>query len=517
MNPCRLLCSFVSLLLLAGAGVALAPTGPASGSGRPAPPPLGQAEAVRCARQLELAAKLISQNYFQEVAEEKLLGAAVLALCKAAGTAPPAELAKEPENWFAGRDAVQEITQLRKALGKPPALKNDVAVGLAGMLALLDPYSVLLDPEGLLAETVQMQVETGLSFEERDDPEKPWIVRGVASGSPADEVGLKPGDALLAVDGLEPSSRLNATAFAQRLAFPADGARRLTVRAPEAEPRAVTLKLGKLALAPESFPLFGMRRIDADTWDYWLDPRKKIAYFRFGSLVSGINHVLAAELEQLRREGLSAVILDLRDCPGGVLDGSAALAEVFLEEGKQIATVRYGNPSTPTTVLQQELRRAPLHFRTSRPALVPPEVKVAVLIGPDTRGGGELLAAALQDHRRAAVVGERTLGKGTVQPVMQDYGLPDFRLSTGLIFRPNGKSYHRLPGSRDDEPWGVRPDDGCEVRTPAIVARQIRRWRHDLERRPLESRDVSPLDNPDNDPVLAAALRALQTAKKPAL
>src|SRR5262245_38059392 len=103
--------ALVPLLLACAAWAAPPGSSPAVG-------PLPHHEAEVCAQRLALAARLIARNYYQNVSEAKLLGAAALALCRAAGAAPPAALLRDPDGWLDGDDAVKELAALRLALGR---------------------------------------------------------------------------------------------------------------------------------------------------------------------------------------------------------------------------------------------------------------------------------------------------------------------------------------------------------------------------------------------------------------
>src|SRR5947208_12826424 len=86
------------------------------------------------------------------------------------------------------------------------------------------------------------------------------------------------------------------------------------------------------------------------------------------------------------------------------------------------------------------------------------DLPMVVLVNGETSGGGELIAAALQDHDRAVVAGQRTVGKGSYQiSLARDYGFP-FKLTKGTFVRPSGKNFQRYPDSQPDDYWGVRPD-----------------------------------------------------------
>jgi carboxyl-terminal processing protease len=147
-------------------------------------------------------------------------------------------------------------------------------------------------------------------------------------------------------------------------------------------------------------------------------------------------------------------------------------------------------------------------FRQNNHTAVP----MVVLIGPETSGGGELIAAALQDHNRAVVAGQRSRGKASIQrsPNLGLGGHHALRLTVGYFYRPNGKNLHRHPDSKPSDPWGVSPDPDLEVRLSTQLRQQIRDWRLLQDLRPVGSRTALPLDDPESDPVLLAAREYLE-------
>ena len=180
------------------------------------------------------------------------------------------------------------------------------------------------------------------------------------------------------------------------------------------------------------------------------------------------------------------IVLDLRRNPGGYLDESLTLTDLFLEPGKRIVSTRGRNP-----------RRGPGEHEdaayTRRPASIG-DKSLVVLVDRFTASAGEILAGALQDHDRALVVGERTFGKGVVQsivPLPEDWQL---QLTTGEWYTPLGRSLHRardavgrpLPEDSTAFPvftteggrelkggGGVFPDLEIEDDTLLVVERQL--------------------------------------------
>ena len=89
---------------------------------------------------------------------------------------------------------------------------------------------------------------------------------------------------------------------------------------------------------------------------------------------------------------------------------------------------------------------------------------IAVLINRNSASASEILAAALQDHHRAVVIGERSFGKGSVQNIIDlENKSSALKLTTASYWRPSGKNIHRFPDSKETDEWGVKPDAGYEV------------------------------------------------------
>jgi carboxyl-terminal processing protease len=239
-------------------------------------------------------------------------------------------------------------------------------------------------------------------------------------------------------------------------------------------------------------------RRDDNSWSYWLDAERKIAHLRLGNLAKGTPDELSEILADLRRDGLSGLILDLRWCPGGDRDGAIKTAELFLGEGT-IATVRYRNqPEDVFRSINEDKHN---------------DFPMVVLINGDSTGGGEIIASALQDHHRAVLVGQRTHGKGNVQTLLS-IGSVGIKVTSGTIVRPSGKPLHRFPDSKPDDPWGVQPDAGHEFRVSAEVTRTLRTWWEEQTMRPGSSTQRLPLDDPFVDPQRNAALETLAPANR---
>jgi carboxyl-terminal processing protease len=166
------------------------------------------------------------------------------------------------------------------------------------------------------------------------------------------------------------------------------------------------------------------------------------------------------------------VILDLRNNAGGLLDAAVETCDLFLDGGRIVST--RGRDRRERSVFD------------ARPAVsLPPHVPLAILINKYSASASEIVAACLQDHQRAVVIGERTWGKGTVQNLLKiEGGRSALKLTTASYWRPSGKNIHRGQDVGEEADWGVRPDPGFEVRLNDEEMEQVRlaRRQRDLGR-----------------------------------
>jgi carboxyl-terminal processing protease len=186
-------------------------------------------------------------------------------------------------------------------------------------------------------------------------------------------------------------------------------------------------------------------------WEFYIDKPNQIAYVRLISFSETTAAELRTLLTKLQKDGLRGLVLDLRANPGGLLRAAVEVSRMFLNEGRIVSTKGRNQQ-------EEDFDAKP------NGALVPPDVPVAVLIDRLSASASEIVAAALQDHKRAIIVGERSYGKGSVQNIIEMEGRTSaLKLTTASYWRPSGKNIHRFPDSKESDEWGVRPDSGFEI------------------------------------------------------
>ena len=186
-----------------------------------------------------------------------------------------------------------------------------------------------------------------------------------------------------------------------------------------------------------------------DSWNYFIDEEKKIAYLRITSFVQETAAELKRAIEGIQNQGAKGIIIDLRDNPGGLLTAAIEVCDIFLKEGVIVSTKGRNTQDKSYTATPDEL----LHG-----------VPMAILVNKWSASASEIVSACLQDHERAVVIGERSFGKGSVQNVIElDDGKSALKLTTASYRRPSGKNIHRFKDSKEDDDWGVRPNEGFTI------------------------------------------------------
>jgi len=295
-----------------------------------------------------------------------------------------------------------------------------------------------------------------------------WSISRVVPGSAAAEAGLEPADQILALDG-EPITQdkvdelffrlIEANMPLPRNADFLDGPPKplqLTIRSGATKRDRMILYQRSSRPAPSYFP---PKYNSLGEPEFLLDEAAKIAVIRVGAVELDSEWDFVSILNELRELPIRGLILDLRWCPGGYVTPTNQLLSQFLPAGTEISRLQ----TISSTPFQNDLN-VQRSFGPNHPEFL--RWPLAVLVNAETTGGGEMIAAALQDHRRARIYGQRTFGKAnimTATPTM--FAGIAYRMTTGYSIRPNGTMRHRFPTSRRDEPWGVRPDRGLEIPT----------------------------------------------------
>ena len=318
-----------------------------------------------------------------------------------------------PETWTSLR---------RDLLAKSYAGTEESYEAIRGMLASLDdPYTRFLDPK----EFKELQIDTsgeltGVDIQiTLDKDTKEILVVSPIEGTPASRAGVQPKDVIVSIDG-KPTKGMT-TEDAVKLIRGQEGSQ-------------VTLGLrrkGTVVMVP-----LKRARIEIHAVESRLNTAadgKKVGYIRLKQFNANASREMRAAIRELEEEGAQGYVLDLRTNPGGLLEASIDIARQWLDEGTIV--------STKTRDGIQDVRRATGSAMTNSP--------VVVLVNEGSASASEILSGALQDNKRAVLVGQTTFGKGLVQSVR---GLSDgsgLTVTIAKYLTPKGTDIHKN---------GIRPD-----------------------------------------------------------
>lgn len=301
--------------------------------------------------------------------------------------------------------------------------------------------------------------------------------------SPALEAGVQPDDLIVAVDG-ESTKGWDTDDAVRKISGPAGTEVILTMFRPRTGDE-LAFKLTRRRIVQTS--VRGVERIpgDANAWNYILDKDAGIAFIRMSGFLPTTHGELDRALADARRQGMQALILDVRHNPGGLLDVAIDAVSNFVAFGEVVATQgRYES---------EHLGRA-----AKRAAYT--DIPLVVLVNEGSASGSEILAGALQDHERAIILGERTFGKGSVQHIRALGNDARLRLTTALYYLPSGRTPHKRP---DADLWGVEPDWEVKL-TPKEFRRVLEQQRDSYVIHNEEDRENKPLTDEEREQRLAS-------------
>ncbi len=281
-------------------------------------------------------------------------------------------------------------------------------------------------------------------------------------GTPAYEAGIQPGDLILKVDGKSLEHKLRHEAVEMVMGDPGTQVTLTVLHEGESRPEDITITRAIIKVPS----ILGDIRKNDETkeWEYFIDPNDKIAYIRLIEFDKPTAGELKATLEKLQKEGLKGLVLDMRANPGGLFSAAVEISDYFIKEGTIVSTRDSRGGSEKKYV-------AKANNNILEPASQYP---IAVLVDRYSASAAEIVAAALQDHERAVIVGERTFGKGSVQdirPIEDDKSA--VKLTIATYFRPSGKNIHRFSDVGEKGEWGVSPTPGYEVK---LTDEERRAW-----------------------------------------
>jgi carboxyl-terminal processing protease len=300
-----------------------------------------------------------------------------------------------------------------------------------GMLATLDPHTVLMQPDN----SRKMQEDNagefgglGITIQIRDGKLQ---IEYPLDGTPAAKAGLKPGDRIVKIEG-EGTINMEIDDAVDKMRGPPGTSVTVTIDREGFE-------------APRDFTIVRAKIKTGEVWGQLLDGG--VGYVRIDSFHELVSNQLDDVLADLGRQagpgGLRGLVLDLRDNPGGYLHQAVAVSDKFLSTGVIVSTVgREGRDRDE---------------KEARASGTEPDYPMAVLMTSSSASAAEIVAGALKNNERAVIIGETSFGKGSVQELYPMPGQAQLKITVARYFTPGDHSIQGrgIPPDIEVKPWRV--------------------------------------------------------------
>lgn len=372
-----------------------------------------------------------------------LIGASAMSLVHGSGAAPANAAGSETYRQLAIFGDIFE--RVRAQYVTPPEDSKLVESAINGMLTSLDPHSSYLNPDAAKDMRVQTRGEFGgLGIEVTMENELVKVIAPI-EGTPAARAGVLAGDLIAEIDGEEVRGMTLSDAVDKMRGAVNTPIELTIVREGAAEPI-------KLTIVRDIIKVKAVRhRVEED-----------VGYLKINSFTEKTFDDLQAAIGDIKRQvpddRLKGYVLDLRLNPGGLLDQAVSVADAFLDRGEIVST----RGRDPKNITRFDARAG--DTIDGKP--------MVILVNGGSASASEIVAGALQDHRRATVVGTQSFGKGSVQTIIPLAENGALRLTTALYYTPSGSS---IQGK------GITPDIKVEQPLPdELLGRDVSRGESDL-------------------------------------
>ncbi len=357
------------------------------------------------------------------------------------------------------------LDQVERNYVKDISRRELMEAAIHGVLHKLDQYSNYISPEDITQFKTSVENQFGgIGIQIDLTRDGRLVVISPLVGSPAYRAGMQAGDQIVAIEGKSTDDIHTVQDAVTKLKGEPGTKVTLTTLTPSTGERR-TLSIERELVHLET--VMGDQRKGDDAWDFMLDHERKIGYIRITSFSRDTEHDLTKALDELKRENVRGLILDLRFNPGGLLTSAIGVADLFVTKGKIVSTEGRNTKSRSWDAQEEGTFDG---------------FPMAILVNRYSASASEIVSACLQDHHRAVVIGERTWGKGSVQNVIElEGGKSALKLTTASYQRPSGKNIHRFPDASEADEWGVKPDPGYDLKLDDGELLGLMSSRHDRD------------------------------------
>ncbi len=340
---------------------------------------------------------------------------------------------------------------------------------LNGMLKSLDPFSAFFTPEQYREFRQETEGEFGgVGIEIGMDKGRPIVISPI-EGTPAYRAGIKSGDLIIEIDG-EDTSNMNLMDVVRKIRGKPGTKVILTIMRKGVD-KPIKVELERAVI-----------KIESVKWTKVQD----VGYIRLSQFTEGAGRDVEKAVRSLISQGVKGIVLDLRNDPGGLLTEAINVSEVFLKEGKLVVYTKTKNG---------EVTR---YFSRKKPVL-PESVPLVVLINRGSASASEIVAGALQDHKRAILVGEKSFGKASVQNIIPLEDGSAIKLTVAHYYTPLGRLIDKK---------GIQPD--VEVK---VSEEQEEKLQEAIKQKRLQGATGVILE-PELDPQLKRAIEIIKSGLK---
>jgi carboxyl-terminal processing protease len=351
---------------------------------------------------------------------------------------------------------------------EPVSTKDLIYGALNGMTKSLDPFSSFFTPKQY--ESFRQETEGefgGVGIEIGMEKGRPVVISPI-EGTPAFRAGIKPGDVILEIDG-EDTSNMSLIDVVQRIRGKVGTKVQLTIYRKGME-KPIKIELERALI-----------KIESVRWTTLGD----VGYIKLSQFNENVGVQVEKALKELTSQRVKGVILDLRNNPGGLLSEAVNVTDLFLPEGKLVVYTRGRNGETQK------------YFARRKP-VVPDDLSVVVLINKGSASASEIVAGALQDYKRAIILGEKSFGKASVQNIIPLEDGSALKLTVAYYYTPLGRLIHNK---------GIVPD--VQV---AMDEKQEEALQEAIRQKKLEGKNGLIL-LPEKDPQLSKAIELIRSGQ----